>query len=230
MKILPSCRVCPLTGVLMAVLIFAWFSPTASAVITTWTASDSLYTNTRITNLVTESTPPNRILVGSAYYGYVRFDTGSTYSNLNDIESAVLRIYLPYSMSNGSSTVSAINILDSWEEDNWNPEVGEAFTPSIGSLSSGTAVNGTTNPGIYWEWDVTSLVKSSDAGLGNNIMSFRLDSSQTIRFAGLDHASGFYPQLVVTAVPEPRSWALLGLGLTALVVFRRRPQRDSLVS
>lgn len=211
----------------------AFLGAASAQVITTWTATDDLYTNKTSNLVLNEDT--NRLLVGVTQYGYLRFETASaySYSNLNNIQSATLRIFLPYNAGNPTSSLSvtAQNILDSsdnWNDGGSNPAVGDVFTPGLGALQSTTSVTGSNNPGIYFDWDVTSLVKSANAGLGNNIMSFRLEmTGGTFRFAGTDHVSGFYPQLVVTSVPEPQSWMLLGLGLAVLVVSRRRLSRVS---
>jgi len=88
--------------------------------------------------------------------------------------------------------------------------VSPVYVPSMG---------GTVDFSVYtWQWDLS--------GFGENITSVTISVNPPIHTStsagSLEIGGAAHPEAVFTAVPEPSTWLLLGLGLGVVVVFRHR--------
>jgi len=133
--------------------------------------------------------------------GYDFFDAGTAGYDLSDF---------PLLYINGSEVAIQAGYVN---------KVVQAFTGTV-EMPSGIEP-------VYvnlwaFQWDLS--------GVTDPITSFE------IQFKGVEHSqlygirldqSDTFTQVVPEAVPEPSTWLLLGLGLTALVVFRVRSRRLS---
>ncbi len=221
---------------LLSSLLFCGVSNASTIV---WSATDNLYA-TNSNDTVPGSGVGQRILVGSGYDSYVTFDTDGTYADVSQIESAILRLYLPYNSSNTSSDIEVtvnmvLNSYDdwtTWTTDDTYPEAGDVISVSYTlSPSAATIVTGTDTSGAWFEWDVTGLVKILNSGLDNNIATFLLTASDgsVFRFEGVGNTlgSGNTPQLVVTAIPEASSVILGAMAFLIPLLAKKKNRRNA---
>ncbi len=110
-----------------------------------------------------------------------------------------------------------------------------SFAINLWSLSSiGPDVNGNAanfNPAANGSW---TLVSTTTGIAGFNASSFVVNTTATNGTAGLSNTYdgtfsvgkvGNNLVLNYTAVPEPSTWALLGLSLAAVIIVHRRSRR-----
>jgi hypothetical protein len=100
----------------------------------------------------------------------------------------------------------------------FNDRLEVLFSPGGGLDASGftvlTTIGGTGDYATDWAQYNLSLDAS-----GTGRFAFRyFGAADTLNYVGLDSVS------VVTAVPEPSTWAMLGLGLGLVGLRRRKPQ------
>jgi hypothetical protein len=150
----------------------------------------------------------DRLIVGGQQYGYIRFSAEQEKLKVENIEKAILRIYLPYDVKNSQTpiTVAVRSIVD--EADNWtdggdNPRIGEKFEPILGSFKPVSLKVSGDNDGSdkYYEWDVTELVQEDGAGIKNGTATFRVSADGGVfRFNGRDDhpVEGNAPELIIT--------------------------------
>ncbi|PTY00598.1 hypothetical protein DB345_00405 [Spartobacteria bacterium LR76] len=112
-----------------------------------------------------------------------------------------------------------------------------SFAINLWSLSSiGPDVNGNAanfNPAVSASW---TLVSTTTGIAGFNASNFVVNTTATNGTAGLSNVHdgtfsvgqvGNNLVLTYTAVPEPSTWALLGLSLAAIVLLHRRSRRTA---
>jgi hypothetical protein len=114
---------------------------------------------------------------------------------------------------------------------NW---VGTPFIMNDNSTGSSTYAgysasgNGGSDPGTHWNGNVVTETENLSAAQltavqagGDAIYSFNLEVDPA-SFAGPPIYDVTFNSLVLSPVPEPGTMALAGLGLSGLLVFRRR--------
>ena len=165
----------------------------------------------------------------------IQFDTSSlAVLGVNDISSAVVRLYVTGLNTNGLSTATSVNVTLSpiqnpWKETSadsgsaplatWDAFFGSNPTLSIGSVASSQSVTGVG----YFDWDVTALVKDWVGGTKVN-HGLLIQAPGPLGDAGIADTDtpAFAPALIVNAVPEPSSLITLGAATTLLLRRRRK--------
>ncbi|WP_043588601.1 PEP-CTERM sorting domain-containing protein [Geminisphaera colitermitum] len=219
---------------------------------TTLTAGDNWIVTTA-TGLVTSAN--RNIAASNSWTGFVTFDL--TGVDLSTVTNVTLKLYLSYNASNNQN-LNTVYVNAFGTTTTATPAASDPFVWTEKGTAVGTAVIG-TDPGIdpnngavhgmYYTWDITSLVTQSNLisingssvtlGLvvSNNGTSFTGDAHY--RFTpgtpanGGESASrnGLPAQIVLTqdlpsgpGIPEPATTALLGsvIVLTGALAFRRK--------
>ena len=137
-----------------------------------------------------------KIQSGQSRYSYLKFNLSSL--NLNRIGKVVVRVYCRAKVSSSiNNTINLLTILDnSWQESTltW------ANSPTRGNV---VASNTITAVGKYYDWDITSHIKSLDLlNSSDRIVSFALSdantSNNTVTFNSKENNSGITsPQLII---------------------------------
>ena len=155
-------------------------------------------------------------------------DGVNTLTSGANISNATLRIYYSGKHANVDSDLSL------YYETKSSITTVAADMYSTAWTDTGLGITTSDATGQYYEFDVTSFVKASydDA---NSIASFRFETDSVTsygtqpawyRLGGTDDdpASPGVPELVLTTVPEPSSFALLAgcFALTSIMIRRRR--------
>lgn len=145
-----------------------------------------------------------------------------------DISNATLRIYYSGKHANVDSDLSL------YYETKSSMTTVAADMYSTAWTDTGLGITTSDATGQYYEFDVTSFVKASYDDV-DSIASFRFETDSVTsygtqpawyRLGGTDDdpASPGVPELVLTTVPEPSSFALLAgcIALTSIMIRRRR--------
>ena len=145
-----------------------------------------------------------------------------------DISNATLRIYYSGKHANVDSDLSL------YYETKSSMTTVAADMYSTAWTDTGLGITTSDATGQYYEFDVTSFVKASYDDV-DSIASFRFETDSVTsygtqpawyRLGGTDDdpASPGVPELVLTTVPEPSSFALLAgcFALTSIMIRRRR--------
>lgn len=124
--------------------------------------------------------------------------------------------YLGYYIDIG---VYATPVVFAYSTDN-----GSTFSSNVSSLGFTTLGTGTVTTPTAADWvQVTGLSSTINATVANNdFLILRWGLGQDI---GVNEQPGnriALDDISITAVPEPSTWALLAVGLTAVTVLRRR--------
>ncbi len=143
------------------------------------------------TDLYVKGTPGG----GLTRQSYLRFDLSSF--NLNHVGKATLRLYCIDKQTDANPvTVDVFSVTDnSWQESvvNWNNK------PAFGDKIATTQIN---SKGAYYEWNVTSFLKSFNISAKNTVitkvLSDQLGTENTIYFNAKENIAN-QPQLVIDA-------------------------------
>jgi hypothetical protein len=213
---------------------------TAPAVATTFTIQPQTEAESKDTKIYVSFSTSNfssNLNVVSAditdFRSLIQFDTSSlAVLGVDEISSAVVRLYSTGLNTTGLSTATSVSItlspiLNPWKENagdagsaplaTWDAFFGPAPTLTFGGVASTQTVTGVG----YFDLDVTALVKSWVGGTGVNhgLLIEALGPMGDVGIADTD-TPAFAPALLVTTVPEPSS--LLALGAATLFILRRR--------
>lgn len=136
------------------------------------------------------------------------------------VTSATLRLFQDFNGRDGI-TYDVFQVMDAWTEDTLTYN----NRPTLDGTAAASLTTVGTASGIWHEWDVTALVQSwVDGGADNHGMAIMRDPNESPwpYFRSRNNDGGNNPELVVNAVPEPASMAVLGLGAAALLRRRRK--------
>lgn len=150
--------------------------------------------------------------------GHIRFDVSGF--SAGTVTSATLRLFQDFNGRDGI-TYDVFQVLNAWDEGTMTHQTRPnlAGTAAASLTTVGTAVE------VWHEWDVTALVQAwVDGAADNHGMAIIRDpnSNPWPYFRSRENGSGNNPELVVNVVPEPASFAALGIGAAALLRRRRK--------
>ena len=117
--------------------------------------------------------------------------------------SVTLRLYVASITGTGAHSIS-VHDCNSFSEsavtwNNFNPST-QCNSTAISSMTSSS-----TNAGVWYEWDVTSLARSSWAANGAINMALKTGWSGTIYFNSAEGSSDYAPELEVDYVDNPNN-------------------------
>lgn len=157
-------------------------------------------------------------LGATSVLAHIKFDVSSFAAGT--VTSATLRLYQDFNPQDGI-TFDVFQVLQDWGEATLTYDTRPTLA---GSAASSMTISGSA-PGLYREWDVTSLVQAWVNGAADNFGMAVIrdpDSDPWPYFRSRENVNGGNPQLVVNAVPEPASMAALAVGAAALLRRRRK--------
>lgn len=183
---------------------------------------------------------PNMLAVGNtgptsahSQQSAVQFDLSSVATTADQVQSAVIRLYLADATVSGFGanpsaaypiSISMYGATSDWTEGSlvW------ATLPTYNPVAADTEVISTY--GLWVEFDVTDLAKGWLDGSVSNygvrlIQDVMVRNASNIAVIGVFNSAsvaGFEPSLVVTTVPQPAAITMMGLAGTALLRRRRR--------
>lgn len=144
---------------------------------------------------------------------YLKFDL-STLSSSSNIVGAKVRLYAS-SFNGGTSGVLPVLVrLSQVTDDSWNETTLNYSNAPLDGLPIDTVVVTSSNP-MYYEWDVTSFVKSQVSG--DKIVSLLIDDASA---AGSNYIIGFSSKESAANIPE------LVLVQSAQITFPTLPVKE----
>lgn len=175
---------------------------------------------------------------GRAREGAFWFDL-PTIPTGESLDTATFRIFLANTL-NDDATIGSLGPVSVFFDNSENDGSSGAAAGFGGGTDTGLdLVTNTSITGQYYEVDVTTIVATDYAtdGTGQGfgpVSYFRLamDNAQAFSSATGDNVYVFQggdntspPELVISTIPEPSSFALLIAGVSGLLVLRRRVRR-----
>jgi hypothetical protein len=133
--------------------------------------------------------------------------------------------YLAYYRPNGSTTAS-----DSFYQRTTGSSVlptsngSPALTPTLVSPGTGAITGSLTITKLALGVQLDSVINGGAVQSITDTTSVvtTFDTLSFLSFGGPSNATLYFTELSVTTVPEPSSWALMGMGGVAVLCFRRR--------
>lgn len=215
------------------------FAPVAQAAVLVTTVDSTIKQVNPTTNFGSDTTlvgVGNAAASGSWQKSYILFDaSGLTGQTLTSV-SGLTMVYTPASNRSGTFYLITGAGANSWTETGitWNNAPANDTASGIGFSGAGftaTTLGSATGNGSVVPITLsisgaaeTALLSALNTGDRMATIAFaHVSSSNTFTVYSSDFNSGASsPYLTYTAVPEPSTFALIGLGLAAVACFRRR--------